>query len=278
MLLFRIIPIVILMSALATADDYIMFPHQLHIDDMELTCDECHDGITEAKDLSTRQLPEKDYCISCHDGDSATEDCESCHNDPDEPLPFAESQPIQNVDFSHYFHLSKNLDCSVCHGEISEGDGSELAKIWNESGCRSCHQTSLPESHSLEWATSHGEDIDQQAGNSCSSCHYQETCDACHLVQEVEPRVHPAGFIILHGLEATGGTTDCSSCHDLVSDCRSCHQQNNTIPIAHHLPDWVTRVGTDGGLHGDQALDDADNCLICHEPASDPTCARCHGN
>ena len=268
---------IILLCLLGTglmADDYIMFPHQLHIEDMEMSCEDCHEAVADATDLAVRLLPEKDSCISCHDGDTATEDCESCHADPDEPLPFSESQIITNPQFSHRNHLSANLECASCHGSIDEDDGSDPDQAWIAGDCFSCHSTTKPQSHKIEWPRLHGMEVSHHTQSSCNTCHEQSGCDACHQVQEVVPRVHEAGFILSHSFDARAGSLDCSSCHNHINDCQTCHRTNQVMPMAHNFINWVT---LSGGLHSERALDEPDNCLICHQPASDQTCQKCHG-
>lgn len=262
-----------MLAAMLPADDYIMFPHLLHVEDMGLACDECHGTVADATDLTVRLLPEKDSCLECHDGDFATDECDACHADMDEPLPFYDSQPLHFVDFSHQYHLTAGRGCEACHPGVAEDDGSALPRIWNESNCQACHSSSRPASHTTEWSWLHGIELTHANQASCNTCHEQATCDACHLVQEVEPKVHPAGFILQHGFAARAGNEDCSTCHSLINDCRSCHRANQVMPMDHNLPDWVS---LDGGLHDDAAMDEADICATCHQPASDPGCARCH--
>lgn len=259
------------------ADDYIMFPHQMHVEDMEMSCEDCHAEVAESEQVPPRLLPEKDTCIGCHDGDSATEDCEACHADPDEPLPFSDSQPLAATGFSHTYHLSKAMDCSSCHDYILEDDGSTDPYAWSAGDCQSCHSESVPASHNIEWAWLHGMEVTHQTQASCITCHVQSTCDACHQVQEVTPRVHPTGFILGHGLEAYNGLNDCASCHNSILECQSCHQQNMVMPLDHNLSNWAGELLNDGGLHGDEAMNNPDICMACHQPNSS-TCTRCHTN
>ncbi len=251
-----------------------MFPHQFHIEDMELSCDDCHGGVTEAVDLAVRLLPEKDDCLSCHDGDTATEDCEACHADSDDPLPFSESQILSGMDFSHQNHLATALRCEQCHAAIANDDGSALPSSWHQDDCQNCHENNAPNSHTIEWLWLHGVDVTIQTSSSCNTCHQQASCDACHQAQEVEPRSHPAGFLIGHGLEAYAGLSDCSICHSR-NDCSGCHAQNLVMPLDHSFPDWATQSG---GLHAENAMDDPDICLVCHQPAVDQSCTGCHSN
>ncbi len=269
---YRLITLLFLTSPIFT-QDYIMFPHQFHIEDMDLSCEECHDAVTEAVDLTVRLLPEKDDCLSCHDDDTATEECEACHADTDDPLPFSESHPQSGLDFSHQYHLGKKIICEQCHTKIAEDDGSTRPETWQQADCQSCHARTKPNFHTVEWPWLHGSEVTHTTQSSCNTCHAQASCDACHQVQEVEPKVHPAGFILSHGFEAFAGLADCAVCHNNIIDCKSCHDQNLIMPIDHNFPDWANQSG---GLHTENAMDDPEICLVCHQPASDQTCTRCH--
>lgn len=270
---FRLITLLFLTIRIF-AQDYIMFPHQFHIEDMEMACEDCHGTVAEVDNMAKRLLPEKDDCVSCHDGDTATEECEACHADPEDPLSFAESQPLSGLEFSHQYHLSNALTCSGCHSEITNDDGSEPAHIWTAADCQSCHGSTKPVYHTMEWSWLHGSEVTHATQSSCNTCHAQASCDACHQVQEVEPKVHPAGFILSHGFEAYAGLADCAVCHSR-NDCQGCHDQNLIMPMDHNFPDWANQSG---GLHTENAMDNPDICLVCHEPAVDLTCTRCHTN
>ncbi len=259
------------------AGDYIIFPHQFHVEDMEMSCEDCHADVTASVKVPPRLMPEKDTCTGCHDGDSARDDCEVCHADPDEPLPFSDSQPVSNSGFSHHYHLNGEMECSSCHAYILEDDGSAEPFIWTEKNCMACHSRTTPASHNAEWAWIHGMEVTHHTQSSCNTCHVQTTCDACHQVQNITPAVHPTGFILSHGLEAYNGLADCSSCHNSITECQSCHQQNMVMPMDHNLPNWAGEYFEGGGLHGETAENNPDACMVCHQPASQ-TCGRCHGN
>lgn len=256
--------------------DYIMFPHTLHVDEMEIECGECHDGVNMSNSLTTRLLPSKDFCLDCHDGDIATEDCEACHSNPDEPSTYRKLPVRPGPSFSHVLHLNKVSDCLECHGYISYDDGFAPPILWRGQDCRACHEELPPESHTLDWITSHGSEVNLVTVETCNLCHAEPTCDACHQLQQFEPKVHPLAYIQSHGFDARSGITECSSCHEIVTDCRSCHNQQQVMPMDHNLAGWVSLPGFgDGGLHAMDALEMPDVCIACHEPETG-TCQRCH--
>jgi len=68
----------------------VLFSHALHVDELGLECDSCHDGLfeyeagaAEAKDdFTMKSLAEGNYCGACHDGSTAFSSetrCADCH-------------------------------------------------------------------------------------------------------------------------------------------------------------------------------------------------------
>jgi len=68
----------------------VLFSHDLHVDEMGLECDSCHEalfdyeaGAAEARDdFTMASLAEGNYCGACHDGDTAFSSetrCATCH-------------------------------------------------------------------------------------------------------------------------------------------------------------------------------------------------------
>ncbi len=85
--------------------DQIIFNHSFHLNEIELTCDDCHSGVESTDKLSWNVFPDMDFCLSCHDGDTAEDDCEKCHTNVDEPLAISESWEISDYSFSHKIHI-----------------------------------------------------------------------------------------------------------------------------------------------------------------------------
>jgi len=104
------------------------FPHDLHVDDLELDCAECHHQI-HAKELET---PHPDYmksswinCQICHDEDSEMSKqyyrCSDCHH--------SELENIADETLSSKVVIHKN--CWSCH---ESGKGATASR-----GCPQCH-------------------------------------------------------------------------------------------------------------------------------------------
>lgn len=258
--------------SLAQEPDFIMFPHQLHVEDMEMECETCHSSVRDATDLSTRLLPVKDDCAVCHD---VYDTCEMCHANPDEPRPLSESVPTSGQTFSHAFHLQRFDDCTTCHDYILDDIDEAPPDGWEKADCQTCHATHKPVSHTVDWIPLHGMEVTMASQDYCSLCHTQNSCDQCHQYQPFEISTHPVDFIQVHGFEARAGQMDCASCHDLVQDCVQCHQRNSFMPMDHNFSDWINLTGG-GGAHADAAFDAPNVCQACHVSTADETCQRCH--
>jgi len=135
----------------------ISYNHNLHVEDEGLECIDCHDT---AEDAAYATIPVLEVCIDCHDTEPVSES-------PDEAMLIAHieggieigwnriySVP-SHVYFSHRRHVTLGeLDCSVCHGAVSEQTQPVVAPV-----------TPL----SMDW---------------CMDCHYENKvindCLACH--------------------------------------------------------------------------------------------------
>ncbi len=254
----------------------ILFQHSLHVDEMELTCEECHTGVSEANGPFWNIFPEMDLCLQCHDGDTADDACEYCHSNPDDPLSFSESWQESGLGFSHAVHLTESDDCSKCHSYIDDDDEIGFPNVWTESDCQACHKDldSGPGSHNLAWKNLHGSEVNSSTENTCALCHTNNSCEECHQLQQFTPETHPADYLFFHGFEAKAGVMECSTCHEIIEDCYSCHTENQIMPMNHNFHNWVSF--SDGGLHGDFAESEVELCAVCHLPSRDSSCLKCH--
>ncbi len=273
------------------AADQIIFPHGFHVEDMEIDCAECHTGLEGSTELSHKLLPLMDQCLDCHDGDTASEECELCHTNPDEADTYG-WLPTKGLIFPHATHLVNGTECSKCHpGKASaEALATRLAPTMGacmychqtpitDSGCLDCHATlenKLPASHGIGWEKTHG----IYAPGTCSTCHQVTDCESCHAQAQFEKRVHPANYEFLHAGDFFGFELECSTCHSMSRDCSSCHHVKGVMPMSHNSPYWAGDETSGLHFHADEAMDKPDYCQVCHEPAVDMTCQRleCHGS
>lgn len=258
------------------SQDRILFQHSLHVDDMDLTCEECHAGVREADGPSWNIFPEMDLCLECHDGDTADDACEYCHSNPDDPAPFSDSWKVSGLGFSHSVHLAESDDCGKCHSYIDDDDEIGFPNVWNESDCQACHKDleEPPQSHNFAWEEFHGTEMNASTDNNCALCHINNSCEECHRLQQFTPETHPVDYLFVHGFEAKAGVMECSTCHEIIEDCYSCHVENQVMPMNHNFHNWVSFSG--GGLHGEFAESEAELCATCHLPSRDSSCLKCH--
>jgi len=271
--------------------DKIRFSHEFHLEEQELECDVCHESVFESTHVFQSNLPEKDVCSDCHDGDTAPEDCSFCHSSAENPaaLPV---KIIPQLIFSHKFHLDQDIDCESCHTDIAETNLTLKSKAIEMPLCMTCHaepktnkdcftcHESLfgkkPETHLFAWKETHGMEVSNGKDNNCFQCHQQNSCDDCHLKQQFDKKIHPPEFDYTHGQEFLSFSTDCATCHEMPQFCSSCHEQMSILPFSHGAG-WVLSGTDDGGLHGQEALLNPDYCQLCHvEPQNNQTCERCH--
>lgn len=104
------------------------FPHDFHIDDLEIPCEDCHHETNAARLV----MPHDDYfedfwidCTICHktDGDVSLDpqDCGECHH----------SNPGDTADETLSAKVVIHMSCWECH---DSGTGAEAA-----SNCSFCH-------------------------------------------------------------------------------------------------------------------------------------------
>lgn len=104
------------------------FPHDFHIDDLEIPCEDCHHETNAARLV----MPHDEYfddfwidCRICHRGDGEVtldpQDCGDCHH----------SAPGDTADETLSAKVVIHLSCWECH---DSGTGVEAAE-----GCSFCH-------------------------------------------------------------------------------------------------------------------------------------------
>lgn len=263
-----IILVIFLFMATAFGQDSIIFPHNSHIEDEELECTVCHADVEKSSSLDESLLPLMEVCSDCHDVD---EDCEMCHESPDDADTYPVSGSTSGLDFSHLFHLDSFSDCSRCHSQSIEDDGTAIRMEWQSWKCSACHQENKPQDHDISWSEFHGMSLQEHDDPRCATCHTEKFCESCHSQSQFEPKTHNPNYMYTHGLEARVEILECSTCHHIENDCRKCHQQNMVLP-SDHTVQWT---GFDSaGQHGSEALDQPERCQVCHSTYS---CERCHG-
>jgi hypothetical protein len=226
------------------------FNHAFHVEDQELACTQCHQGLDKVDLASPDNLPPMETCSRCHDGEKAFADCARCHT-PDFVLLPEDHQGDWKIEHSREARFDQNR-CGICHAT---------------SDCQECHQGAV---------LVEGKDgVGRFALGVPSS--------ASSKAQAVQ-RVHDLNYVFTHPMDARGKTVDCQACHEVTQFCTECHLNQNVLsdkkPVWHGGPDWSAiagGVGTGGGRHAELARRDMETCAACHQiEGNDPTCVLCH--
>lgn len=227
----------------------LLFSHRAHYD-KKIECTTCHfsanSSSMEDVGLSTRyQLPKMETCLNCHNGQSASADCKTCHlTDP-----------------------SGRLQLSFASGVLKPSQGDPFGL-----------------DHGPRYEFTHGTraKLDKKA---CVECHTESSCMSCHDSLQKPLSVHPNDFISLHPVSARLDAMQCDGCHRYQSFCAACHERSgvgqNSDPSlrARNMrvhPDYATWVLAPGPLHHSVAASrDIKQCISCHREES---CMTCHAN
>lgn len=276
----------------ANPTDTLRFSHQKHVDELELECELCHTPVLDSRQVSDTNLPLMEVCQECHDGDTAPDECSTCHSNEEEPTTYLWDN-FPQLNFSHQFHLEQNFPCLTCHQDIPEVTQNRLRASIEMSLCMDCHSTpqspkdcgtchqslkgKIPPSHMTNWLRRHGLEAELSSNEGCNLCHQEEQCEACHLTRQIERRIHRVDFDYTHGQDYQSFNQDCITCHEMPSFCSSCHANLSIMPFSHNKALWTSTLLPGGGNHSEEARTNPEYCLLCHsDPASDTTCLRCH--
>lgn len=217
--------------AASTVGDRIIFPHGLHVDDVGMACESCHEGIRRDTGSATARLPGKGVCLTCHQEDIDEGKCGRCHTVPDEAVALPRRRT--NARFSHAGHLETGATCADCHIQALDGKDLEGKTCHSchdgrtaSNTCTMCHrpgQDLRPESHHERWLSSEGHGFAARFdATSCRSCHRQSYCDECHQGQ-ADIRIHSPNYRYTHKLDAKKNGNNCAVCHSTRSFCITCH-------------------------------------------------------
>lgn len=306
--------------------DIIKFSHKYHQVEFGTACADCHVQALESTQASDNLLPVMTDCATCHDVESEDNCTLCHFEDESTWMPFAVEptdlifnhkfhmedaglaceachKNLDHVDFADAGSMPEMADCSTCHNNLN----ATLE-------CASCHLNTLnlrPADHTADFLVTH-KNVARMGDEDCVMCHTNDDCAECHEganllfttsgsqsdVQTafgisptgtrglVLPRVHDPNFRFTHGLQATGRTVECATCHETQSFCQTCHEAEGVDvagkPLWHGGLDWgaiAGVVGTGGGRHAELARRDIESCAGCHDPqGTDPTCVLCHND
>jgi hypothetical protein len=180
-------------------------------------------------------------CLSCHEGETAPNDCKNCHRKLDEIAPGIDEPVV---------HLGPDVEsrrtCEKCH-EV-------------ETWCEQCHGVVMP--HPENWQATHTQAAGENA-QTCEKCHQSRDktfCIRCHGVE----MPHPAYWYSGHGDVARDNSESCQQCHpESPGFCNQCHHAGYQ-----GLEVWET--SGHGAAVEERGLN---NCFVCHEQSF---CEDCH--
>ncbi|MBW7995849.1 MAG: hypothetical protein FVQ81_04600 [Candidatus Glassbacteria bacterium] len=287
----------------------IIFPHDMHVEGMELECETCHAGAAESISGTDNLIPGMDVCEACHDIED-TDNCSLCHPDMDNLDVYYRVEDYSPL-FNHQVHIEQEFACDLCHkGVSSSASAADLHLpgmgtypvmdlcidchngMRAPNACTTCHlegrgkiqekRGKIPADHNFsQWIRhrQHGDDAKIDNAESCMACHQRSWCMECHQGDNLffGNRPHPPGYEFKHPLDVRSGRIECAACHESRDFCAECHFEENVYPRSHQRGLWASR--TSGGRHAIEARINLEQCTSCHgeETGADPVCAVCHG-
>ena len=134
----------------------IAFSHQLHVGEVALRCDFCHDAVSIGP---VAGIPSVATCMLCHSEVAADRPdvqllMEYYDDGTEPPWERVYGWPEEaHVRFNHRPHYNAGVGCEVCHGDVSTMGVARRAVEHTMAFCVDCHQQ-------------------EQASNECLACHY----------------------------------------------------------------------------------------------------------
>jgi hypothetical protein len=299
----------------------ITFSHQKHLA-RGTACVACHPAATTSRSAVDNLIPTEVACRACHAIDRAVPDkagtpsasCATCHpgfvaGQPvgriqltPPPLKFDHSRHAQtacarchdmtNVDLATTKQLPTMASCLGCHKEGSEErhcTDCHLAKLGGLMETQFVHGDLVPhhdglgDAHGPDFAKHHAQEA-RQIGSTCTACHDQSECIACHQGVTKPMDFHPGNYLLTHPVEARRGTPDCSACHRSESFCVACHERaglgtrgdtqfDSTDPSRLFHPMGWSSKGPGPNRHAIEARKNISSCTSCHR---EEDCLTCH--
>ena len=124
-----------------TPDQPIAYSHKLHAGDMKIDCQYCHVGVEKSRHA---MVPAVATCMNCH---------AVARKDRPEIIKLAEyyrdNKPLQwkrihkvpdYAYFNHSVHVNKGIDCTACHGEITQMEKVGQMNSFTMGSCLNCHR------------------------------------------------------------------------------------------------------------------------------------------
>ncbi len=263
-------------------DSYLVGSHTRY------SCDNCHTSTARTKGASAgnRELAANEICYTCHAGNYNSTSlpnhtttgmdtyCNSCHYSDN----FRSHLRVSHTEWHSAVSTScatchsgrepsshsdgRNSGCENCHTYSSGSWGLSGGSHTYTSGCSSCHASSKPANHYGDTCESchtypswSGAASGHTYTSGCSSCHsgskpanhYGDTCENCHT--------YPS-WSAATGMDHTGISTGCSSCHSRHYSgyaCEWCHTSGISWSYSHsRVNSSACNACHSGDGHGDE--------------------------
>lgn len=248
------------------------FDHAQHLS-AGVDCDFCHEDAPTSKSSLDNLIPTEEACDGCHDIDRDQPDkqvaagkppaaCVACHPGySGRGRSVARVRiPPPNVKFSHEAHVSRDIACTTCHGDLAAekvglATRAQLPKMklcltchdgkQAPRHCTTCHLSAggsrlvtefssgklMPSGtlrgadHDLLFRTSH-KTAAQSDPSYCANCHKKSFCTDCHNSTVKPMDFHGNDYVVLHPIEARRNNPDCKTCHRTQTFCVGCHSRS----------------------------------------------------
>ena len=134
----------------------IAFVHKVHIQQVQMTCIDCHITVDRGPVAS---IPDIRTCWGCHES-TLTDHPEiqkvKAYHDKGQDIPWQRVfgwVEESHVRFNHAPHIRGGVDCATCHGDVSQMTVATRAVEHTMGFCVSCHR-------------------EKKAPDDCVTCHY----------------------------------------------------------------------------------------------------------
>ncbi len=167
------------------------------------SCVDCHSSVAHGSASTWPRSSEMSVCVECHDGATASNQCDACHSGKTESERIGQGawRVTHGQDWRSAHGMGNFETCSACHPKDY---------------CVRCHGIALP--HDEDFMREHAV-LSLTPGSLCDDCHHTSFCSDCHGIE----MPHPVTFIAEHAvIVAAEGDDVCIECHK-ASDCANCH-------------------------------------------------------
>ncbi len=244
----------------------ITFSHKYHLQEVGVSCEDCHTEVRTSKRASDNLLTKQANCVTCHE-EQVKNNCTYCHVDEKNLAPFA--NPLREIIFTHEKHVGDlNVKCETCHEGLEKVEYASATNLPSMAVCSTCHDnkaasticeschtnftTLLPTDHKVgNFRKEHQQLI--RVGSfdvSCETCHTQNFCQDCHdganLVRFPNRKDAMTPPSAKSGADDTPKKMGLQNVHSLnyrfthgleakgrVSDCYSCHSRETFCSTCH---------------------------------------------